>query len=115
MSAVEPQAQGSAEPAGSALFRQMPLLELMLAFDTRWRAFRSIHRRSEDVAELHELYRPIMQEVHRLGMVELFTGRGAFKGDAKEAFERCLDLARGSGLAWPDIVEVVNRSGEAGR
>jgi hypothetical protein len=102
---------------GSALYRNMPLLALLLAFDTRWRAFRQIHRRSDDVDELHELYRPILQEVNRLGMVELFTGRGggAFQGDAREAFTHCLDLARRSGLAWPDIVEIVNKSGEAGK
>lgn len=103
------------QPSGSALFQSMPLIGLMLAFDTTWRLFRDGHRRSEQVGELHELYRAMAAEINRLGMVEQFTGRFGFKGDAKEAFARCVELARGAGLEWPDIVEIVNRSGEAGK
>jgi hypothetical protein len=106
----------AAEPEiGSPLFRSMPLLGLVLDFDTRWRAFRQAHRRNDEVTELHEFYRPIIAEVHRLGMVELLTGRGSFDGDAKAAFERCLELARKAGLEWPDIVAAVNAAGEAGK
>lgn len=115
MSAVEPQAQGSAEPTGSALFQSMPLLGLLLAFDTRWRAFRLGHRRNDEVSHLHELFRPLAAEIHRLGMVEQFTGRFGFQGDAKATFERCVESARKAGLDWTEIVEIVNRSGEAGK
>ena len=108
-------ADAAERPAGSPLFQSMPLIGLMLAFDTSWRLFRDGHRRSEQVAELHELYRALASEINRLGMVEKFTGRFSFEGDAKEAFARCVELARGAGLEWPDIVEIVNKSGEAGK
>lgn len=115
MSAGAETAVAEDPPVGSPLFRSYPLLGLLLAFDTSWRAFRQSHRRNDDVAALHELFRPIAQEIHRLGMVELFTGRGSFQSDAKADFERCLELARGAGLEWPDIVEIVNKSGEAAK
>lgn len=104
-----------ASGTGSKLFQSMPVLGLLLAFDTRWRLFRDSHRRNEGVAELHELFRDLSTEIHRLGLVEQFTGRFSFDGDAGEAFARCLELARGAGLQWPEIVEIVNRSGEAGK
>lgn len=115
MAATDPVAGATAEPTGSRLFESMPVLGMLLAFDMRWRVFRAGHRRNDDVSELHELYRDLSAEIHRLGLVEQFTGRLAFKGDAKDAFERCLELARGAGLQWPDIVETVNRAGEAGQ
>lgn len=109
-------ASAAAEPAiGSALYRNMPLLAMLFAFDTRWRAFRQNHKHSAPVDELQELYRPILAEANRLGMVQLFTGRGAFEGDVREAFARSVELARGAGLPWPEIVEIVNKTGEAGK
>jgi len=115
VSAAEAQAQGSAEPTGSAVFQRMPLIGMLLAFDTHWRLFRDGHRRNGAVADLHELYRELAAECHRLGLVEQFTGRLSFQGDAKEAFARCVELARGAGVTWPEIVEVVNKAGEAGK
>lgn len=115
MSAAEPVAAVAAEPKGSPLFESMPVLGMLLAFDMRWRLFRGAHRRNDEITELHELYRDLSAEIHRLGLVEQFTGRLGFKGDAKDAFARCLELARGAGLQWPDIVEIVNRAGEAGQ
>ncbi len=112
MSDVQPVAAEPLAPATSALFESMPLIGLLLAFDTRWRAFRQMHRRNDELGELHELFRNLSAEIHRLGLVEQFTGRLAFKGDAKQAFARCLQLAIGAGLEWPDIVEIVNSSGE---
>lgn len=113
-----PQLPAAAEPlapATSALFESMPLLGLLLAFDTQWRWFRALHRRNDELAKLHELYRDLSAEIHRLGLVEQFTARHGFKGDAKAAFARCLELAIGAGLEWPDIVEIVNHAGETRR
>lgn len=114
MSAVDAPHQAEPRP-GSRLFESMPLLGMLLAFDTRWRAFRMGHRRNDEVGQLHELFRPMAAEIHRLGMVEQFTGRFSFQGDAKETFERCVEAARKAGLEWPDIVEIVNKAGEDGR
>lgn len=105
----------SDQPTGTKLFQSMPLLGMLLDFDTRWRLFRQIHRRSDEVDQLHALYRPIVAEVNRLGMVEQFTGRLSFEGDAKDAFTRCVEMARKAGMPWQDIVEIVNQSGEAGK
>lgn len=113
MSTTQPSPAEPQAPPSSALFESMPLLGMLLAFDTRWRAFRQMHRRNDELTELHELFRVLSAEIHRLGLVEQFTGRLGFKGDAKEAFARCLELAIGAGLQWPDIVETVNKSGEA--
>lgn len=104
-----------AAPPASPMFERMPLLGMLFDFDTRWRAFRNAHRRNPEVDQLHELYRPLAQEANRLGMVDLFTGRFGGTADAREAFARCVDLARAAGVPWTDIVEVVNRSGEAGK
>jgi hypothetical protein len=112
----EADAAPAAEPtSGSRLFESMPLLGMLLAFDTRWRAFRIGHRRNDEVAQLHELFRPMAAEIHRLGMVEQFTGRFSFSGDAKETFTRCVEAARKAGLEWPDLVEIVNKAGEDGK
>lgn len=115
MSAAEASAAEAVTATSSLLFQSMPLLGMLLAFDTRWRAFRTIHRRSDDVDALHELFRPMAAEIHRLGLVEQFTGRFAFQGDARETFALCLEAARKAGLQWPDIVELVNKAGESGR
>lgn len=113
MNAAEPAAAETIAPATSALFESMPLLGMLLAFDTKWRAFRQMHRRNDELAALHELYRDLSAEIHRLGLVEQFTARHGFKGDAKAAFERCVELAVGAGLEWPDIVQIVNNASEA--
>lgn len=115
MSTAEPSTAEPVAATTSALFESMPLLGMLLAFDTRWRWFRALHRRNDELAELHELYRDLSAEIHRLGLVEQFTARHGFKGDAREAFARCVRLAAGAGLTWPDIVEIVNKSGEAGQ
>ncbi|MCA0303500.1 MAG: hypothetical protein LCH95_13945 [Proteobacteria bacterium] len=104
----------SAATARPALGVQ-PVIEKLLEFDVAWRRFRDLHRRNDLVAELHELYRDLHSEVNRLAMVDLLTGRLVFEGDARAAFEQCLALARASGLQWPDVVEIVNRSGERGQ
>jgi len=92
-----------------------PVIEKLLDFDTAWRRFRDLHRRNDAVAELHDLYRDLHGEVNRLAMVDLLTGRLVFEGDARGAFEQCLALARSAGLQWTDVVEIVNRAGEAGQ
>ena len=115
MSDTQSAAAEPVAPTTSALFESMPLIGLLLAFDKRWRSFRQMHRRNDEVVALHELYRDLSAEIHRLGLVEQFTARHGFKGDAKASFVRCLELARGAGLEWPDIVEIVNNAGEARR
>lgn len=110
-----PAVDDAAPPIGPDPFETFPLLGLLFAFDTSWRAYRIRHPRNEDLAALHELFRPLSAEIHRLGMVDKFTGRLSFKGDAREVFDRCLEVARGAGLQWPDIVEAVNKAGEAGK
>lgn len=113
MSDTQPSAAEPISPATSALFESMPLIGMLLAFDTRWRWFRQMHRRNDELAALHELYRDLSAEIHRLGLVEQFTARHGFKGDAKAAFVRCVELAIGAGLEWPDIVQIVNNASEA--
>lgn len=116
MSAVEaPAAEAAVTPIGPDPFETFPLLGLLFAFDTAWRGYRARHPRNDELAALHELFRPMASEIHRLGLVDKFTGRLSFSGDVREVFERCLDLARGAGLQWPDIVEAVNKAGESGR
>lgn len=116
MSAVEAPAVEVAPPLiAPDPFETFPLLGLLFAFDTSWRAYRNRHPRNEELHALHELFRPLSAEIHRLGLVDKFTGRLSFKGDAREVFDRCLEVARGAGLQWPDIVEAVNKCGEAGK
>lgn len=116
MNAVEaPTAEATVTPIGPDPFETFPLLGLLFAFDTAWRSYRARHPRNEELADLHELFRPMVSEIHRLGLVDKFTGRLSFKGDAQDVFARCLELARGAGLQWPDIVEAVNKAGESGR
>jgi len=116
MTAVEaPAADAAPPPIGPDPFETFPLLGLLFAFDTSWRAYRNRHPRNEELHALHELFRPLSAEIHRLGLVDKFTGRLSFKGDAGEVFDRCLEVARGAGLNWHDIAQAVNRAGQAGK